>query len=288
MGDPGEGEEAASGAPAKVAGPKAPSKPRGAASVAPPPGRGFIGRWFFRFQVVAVGLAIALIYGFYSSPGPDGKPLNLLPWHDPEGFKKYVLDTGLWARAEGEKAALHAKRKLDEIEWTKESDALWEKAGAFLGTGPAASTTTAEPATVAGGVPSPASATAKPAGASIAQASKRAGTSTATAAKPPSVAGATPAPGDPPAGPGSTPRPGYYEAYKSGYQSYRDGLVRFRGTKTSKSAKELKIALDDFGKASTSWQRALELREEDPKLDELMRDLNMYIFECRKQLKAVN
>jgi hypothetical protein len=223
---------------------------------------------------VAVAAFVGLSYGFYKQPGTDGLPQKKMPWQDPESFKRYSIATLTWAKAEGTKYAAVAKERLDKIEWTKESQDLYEKAKKLVDGGeppkvpPPATTAEPEPA--------------KPASGASAAASTGASANPTPPARDPS---------DPVAGPGGPAKPGYYEHYKAGYRAYRDGLSHFVDAKPGSSKNrvaELKAAKEKLSVARDEFTKASELRENDPRLDQLMNEVNQYIFECNKQLKAAS
>ena len=104
-------------------------------------GSSFAGRWLKRLLVVFVALFGALGYGFHQKPGADGLPQRMLPWQDPHAFGEYSIATLTWAKDEGARYAVQAKERIAKIEWTKESQDLYDSAVRFLdGSKPAAPT----------------------------------------------------------------------------------------------------------------------------------------------------
>src|SRR5207253_5769190 len=91
-------------------------------------------------------------------------------------------------------------------------------------------------------------------------------------------------PADDTPGPGSAAKPGYLEAYRAGHAAYKEGLIHFREARPGSGKNrydELKAAQKKFGEAGDQFGKARELRERDPKLDEMMTDINQYQIEIR-------
>jgi hypothetical protein len=229
-------------------------------------GSSFLGRWAKRLLLVGALGAAALSYGFYQKKGQDGVPQKKLPWQDVEGFKAYAADWWTFTSQKTTEYAGKAKEKWDK-EWSKDAEALYEKAAKYVQGGDAASAPTAT--------------AAAPAGASGA----------AGAASAPSPSGSTTRGPGAPSGLAKTPPPppaptssAGYNAYKDAKQAFLDGCEHFRKSKSA-GRSELVIANEKFGAAMEGCSRAEELGYDDAHMSDLVRDAAQFRKECRTLLE---